>query len=667
MGLPNLQYLDLSSNQINSLDEALFDETNQLISLYLSENDLTVLPNGLFKGMRNLEYLSLAGNRIHSLHENLFNETKKLIGINLYHNNLVQLSNNLLKGLRNLQVLDLDVNKIININENTFDDLINLRYLYLHNNHIKALNFDIFQYTSEIHLLDLSNNKLINIPDINNNLQELFYLILSSNELINIPDVRNLQKLIYLDLSDNRLVDIPDISNLQRLFYLNIKDNRMSDITDETFSTLPKQTELIAGQHEICECYVSKDINCTAMEDRSPFLTCDRLLSDKVLVVVMWFIGLNALGGNVFVLSRRQNTIDKNKIQTFLLRNLAMSDLLMGVYMLLIASADIYFGEYFPMHAETWRSSITCRIAGTISIVSSEASVFFVTLISVDRFISIKYHNSRRKLGKKSSVMVATVIWIVALVLGIVPSSLAGKNYIFYDNSHVYIGLPLSKLRVYETKRSEKWIQICFDDDICYWRKPLQSKYLGEVNGMIFASVMFLGLNFVCYLAILASYVEIIRTVFNSSKRAGLNQEMKEQIRLTAKVAAIVLTDFACWFPIIMIGILVQAGVLTLPPDVFAWCVTFVLPINSAINPYLYTIAAIINSRLKGARIAPAENQQENTNMTSNRGVQMSHCQNTQATGLEGTSHAPLSCHYAEQYRGDAALPGMSNTVEPNI
>ena len=35
-----------------------------------------------------------------------------------------------------------------------------------------------------------------------------------------------------------------------------------------------------------------------------------------------------------------------------------------------------------------------------------------------------------------------------------------------------------------------------------------------------------------------------------------------------------------------VIGILVQLGVLTLSPDVFAWCVTFVSPINSAvINP----------------------------------------------------------------------------------
>ena len=83
------------------------------------------------------------------------------------------------------------------------------------------------------------------------------------------------------------------------------------------------------------------------------------------------------------------------------------------------------------------------------------------------------------------------------------------------------------------------------------------------------------------------------------SKRTGRNPDEKEQMRLTLKVAAIVLTDFVCWFPIILLGILVQAGVLTLPASVFAWCVTFVLPINSAINPYLYTIGGVASRRLK--------------------------------------------------------------------
>ena len=598
MGMGNLETLSLLGNRINSLDKELFSETNKLTVLTLSYNNLTIIPNGLFRELKHLSNLIVRGNQINSLHKNLFNETKTLTEINFHHNNLVRLPNELFKGLGSLVSLYLNNNKLVNVHVEMFRDLINLQMLYLGQNRLQSLNFDLFKYTKNIKILDLSSNEL---------------------------------------------TIIPDISNIGQLFYLNVKDNSMTGITNETFSNLAKETYLVVSQHEICVCYVPDDITCTAADDKSPFLTCDRLLSDRVLVLIMWLIGVNALCGNIFVLCLKQKTIDKNKVQTFLLRNLAMSDLLMGVYMALIASADVYFGKYFPMQAETWRSGLTCRIAGTISIISSEASVFFVTIISIDRFVSTKYHNSRCKLRKMSSVVVAIVLWTIALVLGIIPSTLAGNNDKFYDNSHVCIGLPLSKLKVYKTTESEEWSFICPDDNICYWKQPIQSQYLGEVNGMVFASVMFLGLNFLCYLVILACYIEIIWTVFKSSKRAGLNPDMKEQIRLTAKVAAIVITDFACWFPIIIIGILVQAGVLTLPPDVFAWCVTFVLPINSAINPYLYTIAAIINSRLKKARIAPVENQQENTNMASGGRRQMSsQSQNTQDTALRCISHDTL-------------------------
>ena len=347
--LGRLEVLYLSQTRINSVNENLFNETYALSFLEIRENNLTQLPNNIFRGLKNLDNLKLSKNQITSLPENLFNETRKLTYLSFFHNKLVQLSNYLFKGLSNLQVLDLDDNKLIDVSKELFRDLINLRYLYLSNNRFKALDFNLFQYT---------------------------------------------RKVSFLLLSDNELPNIPNISNLEQLFYLNVKGNTMTGITYDTFSSLPKETDLVVSQHEICECYVSDDVTCTAADDRSPFLTCDRLLSDRVLVVVMWLIGLNAIGGNIFVLSQRQKTIGKNKIQTFLLRNLAMADLLIGVYMLLIASADIYFGKYFPMRAETWRSGITCKIAGTISIVSSEASVFFVTLISIDRFVSIKYHNS---------------------------------------------------------------------------------------------------------------------------------------------------------------------------------------------------------------------------------------------------------------------------------
>ena len=93
---------------------------------------------------------------------------------------------------------------------------------------------------------------------------------------------------------------------------------------------------------------------CEAEGERSSYLTCDRLLSDRVLVVLMWLIGLNALGGNIFVLIWKRLASDRNSVQNLLLTNLALSDFLMGIYMILIASADIFFGEKFPMKAESW-------------------------------------------------------------------------------------------------------------------------------------------------------------------------------------------------------------------------------------------------------------------------------------------------------------------------
>ena len=136
------------------------------------------------------------------------------------------------------------------------------------------------------------------------------------------------------------------------------------------------------------------------------------------------------------------------------------------------------------MRAETWWSGITCRFSGTLSIIWSEASVFFVTLISIDRFLNIKYPFSRKKLRTKSTAMVVFFLWITSLALGIVPSSLAGKYDSFYDNSHVCIGLPLTKLKVYETHESENCIRICSKDN-CYYTKPVESRFLGEVNGMV--------------------------------------------------------------------------------------------------------------------------------------------------------------------------------------
>ena len=98
----------------------------------------------------------------------------------------------------------------------------------------------------------------------------------------------------------------------------------------------------------------------------------------------MWILGLFALLSNLRVLFHRyRNKQKENKVQLLLISNLSISAMIMGIYMIIITSADLYYRRIFP--SELWRVSFTCKFAGTLSVISSEASVFFATLISVDR------------------------------------------------------------------------------------------------------------------------------------------------------------------------------------------------------------------------------------------------------------------------------------------
>ena len=448
----------------------------------------------------------------------------------------------------------------------------------LGSNRFRTMRREMFTRLTKLKELNLSYNQLDKVDF------DLFYETSSLN---------------FLDLSFNRLQNIPNVKQLAKLKYLNIRGNPLLQIKKNTVSnvlTLPKHTELQVSQHEICQCFVTtnrmENIACSASDPRSPYLTCNRLLADRALVAMMWLIGVNAIGGNVFVLAWKQKHGQKYKVQDLLLSNLAVSDFVMGIYMLIIACADLYFGIEFPMYSESWRSGIICRIAGGLSILSSEASVFFVTLISIDRFICVRFPFTTKKLNKRFARVAIALIWLFSLALGAVPSSLAGRNDQFYDNSHVCIGLPLSLIKKYSVNQIFELI-----DKGAYFTpiSTFNTTYHGEFHGKHFSNTIFLGLNGICYLVIFGCYIEIVRATFKSSKRSGLNKELKDELRMTLKVTAIVATDFCCWFPIIVLGILVQTRVITLPASVYAWCVTFVIPINSAINPYLYTISNVIS------------------------------------------------------------------------
>ena len=70
------------------------------------------------------------------------------------------------------------------------------------------------------------------------------------------------------------------------------------------------------------------------------------------------------------------------------------------------------------------------------------------------------------------------------------------------------------------------------------------------------------------------------------------NASSRREKALAKRVFFIILTDCACWMPIIVMGIrsLVEKD-YSPRGDLPAWIAVFVLPINSALNPIIYTLS----------------------------------------------------------------------------
>ena len=97
---------------------------------------------------------------------------------------------------------------------------------------------------------------------------------------------------------------------------------------------------------------------------------CGSMMQNNLLRVFMWALGLSATIGNLLVLFLRITTKTKNDVQVvqaIFVGNLAFSDLLMGIYMFLLAAVDAYYGDKFYKVSDLWRVSSLCKVASFLN------------------------------------------------------------------------------------------------------------------------------------------------------------------------------------------------------------------------------------------------------------------------------------------------------------
>ncbi|XP_042904310.2 relaxin receptor 2-like [Parasteatoda tepidariorum] len=247
---------------------------------------------------------------------------------------------------------------------------------------------------------------------------------------------------------------------------------------------------------------------------------------------------------------------ETNSVHSFYIKNLSVADFMMCLYLFIIAGHDVAFRGQYIHHDVQWRHSWQCTLAGMLSTISSEASIFIMTLITADRYVSIVYPLMHRRRNMLFAGSWITASWSAATTIAILPFlNLGYFGDEFYGNNGVCLPLQI--------------------------HDPFS-------RGWEYSMVVFCGLNSIAFLFITYAYITMFITI--SRSKLGLRSSQQQQDRIIAKrFAFIVGTDMLCWVPIIVIKILAVSGV-RIYSELYAWVAVFLLPINSALNPVLYTL-----------------------------------------------------------------------------
>ncbi|XP_041465405.1 relaxin receptor 2-like [Lytechinus variegatus] len=327
------------------------------------------------------------------------------------------------------------------------------------------------------------------------------------------------------------------------------------------------------------------DINFNCDIVLTAFSSCNKLLDNLIIEVLVWVVGLSSFVGNTSVLLLRSRTICSkasriSRINAIMILSLASADILNGIYLLIIGAVNAKFGKNYYFFADEWLESPLCQIAGFLATLSGQTSVFMLTVISIERMLAIVFpFRLNLRMGTKVTWAIVLLVWCVSIFICSIPFMFPESFTGFYGNSDVCIGLPVG-LYIYAVPGGGEAGEMEIEGSSWY-----------------FGIAIYVGINILCLLVILICYVIIFVTVKRSGRNVKNTKNSTQEIQLAGRMSLIVCTDFAAWFPIVTMFILVIARAWDMPATLYAFVVAILLPINSALNPYIYTVTQIISKR----------------------------------------------------------------------
>ena len=338
----------------------------------------------------------------------------------------------------------------------------------------------------------------------------------------------------------------------------------------------------------------------------------------------VWVSALVTLAANALVswqhLRTIRDTSDKKSVpflNAVLLLNLSGSDALMGCALLSIAVKSTLFSGVFCHHNYAWRTSTTCHLTGMLTMVSSQTSMNMLVLLTSLRLYHTTHPFALCHINLKFAYVAVALAWLLPALVAFLPVHEIARfshTYIIEPNQR-FPGEYVTHTAVLKSRARTEMILASNGDaatatgsggdeivsiksyfgyygsnSICF------PEFFSNVSPTFQYSLCVITYNLAALCYILGSYLVILcytmrsRGVLRVSLRgsSGKNGTDKRIERLKTRVIFIIATNALCWVPIIVMAF-VSYGGFRLPAFVYPLSAIVLLPVNSALNPIIYS------------------------------------------------------------------------------
>lgn len=269
------------------------------------------------------------------------------------------------------------------------------------------------------------------------------------------------------------------------------------------------------------------------------------------------------VAANIFAFFVRLIIPGNGNPSKILILNLIFSDFLMGVFLAVIVQMHHSLENEYYRHDREWRQSNLCKAMGVIALLSSEVTLGTMAALAYLRYHSVVHAISGNTVNSHVESIILPIIWFIGLCLSLTPAFV--EKY-FYDE---------------ETGNG-----FYGENALCL---PLQLPGENQ-TGWQYSFALFACVNLIVVCYIVTLYIYMLYKVFLTNIDRVSHQANEDTI-LTIRISLVILTDICSWIPVIILLFLsLSRAVLDKEKEIYSWFVVVVFPLNSAINPLLYTL-----------------------------------------------------------------------------